>query len=188
MTDEIWESEELQNVEKSEDEASANAEPVIQHEIFSSLSEVLRIKTWAILDIEYIQTTRTHKCIRKLYMLEKGTFSNLEQEFFPCLQYHDLERRYQKSFRFCRAHIHKLSYNPEKRSPSCITASEKIHKFITENDIEIILYKGGNVEKTVCEELQIPSMNIEEFSVTKAACHDPRLEVHHYYDQLLRFL
>ena len=85
--DGIWESEELQNVEKLEDEASTNAESDVQQEIFSSLSEVLRVKTWAILDIEYIQTTRSHKCLRKLYMLEKGAFSSLEEEFFPCLQY-----------------------------------------------------------------------------------------------------
>ena len=182
------ESEELQNIGKLDVKTSMNVESDIQQEFFSSLCEVLRVKTWAILDVEYIQTTRSHKCIRKLYMLEKGASSNLEQEFYPCLQYQDLERRYQKSFRFCRAHIHKLSYNPEKRSSPCSTAIEKIHNFITENEIEIVMYKGGCVEKNLCEELQIPSMNIEEFGVTKAACHDPRLEVHHYYDQLLRFL
>ena len=186
MMDDIEESALLQNIEKLE--VKTNAEPDIQNEIFSSLSEVLRVKAWAILDIEYIQTTRTHKCIRKLYMLEKGAFSSLEQEFFPCIQYEELERKYQKSFRFCRKHIHKLSYNPEKRSSPCSTASEKIRSFIAENEIDIVLYKGGCIEKHLCEELQIPSMNIEEFGVTKAACHDPRLEVYHYYDQLLRFL
>ena len=35
------------------------------------------------------------------------------------------------------------------------------------------------MEKNICEELHIPSMNIEEFGVTKAASHDPRLEVYH---------
>ena len=179
--------EELQNSEAQE-ATSVRLESYIQHEIFSSFSEVLRLKTWAILDIEYIQTSGAHKCIRKIYMLEKGTFSNLELEFSPCVKYHDIERRYQKSFRFCRAHIHKLPYNPENRSFPCTTATEKIRKFITENDIELILYKGGNVEKSVCDELQIPSMNIEEFGVVKASCHDPRLEVHCYYEQLLKFL
>ena len=175
-------------VEKLEIKASTDVEPGIQDEFFSSLSDVLRVKAWAILDIEYIQTTRSHKCIRKLYMLEKGAFSSLEHEFYPCRQYQDLEWKYQKSFRFCRAHIHKLSYNPEKRSSPCSTASEKIRNFITEKEIDIVFYKGGTIEKNLCEELLIPSMNIEDFGVTKAACHDPRFEVHHYYDQLLRFL
>ena len=65
----------LQNME--EPAVSARLEPCIQHEIFSSFSEVLRLKTWAILDIEFIQTSSVHKCIRKIYILEKGTFSNL---------------------------------------------------------------------------------------------------------------
>ena len=147
--DDIGESEQLQNIGELEIKTSMNAESDIQQEFFSSLSEVLRVKTWAILDVEYIQTTRSHKCIRKFYMLEKGAFSSLEQEFYPCLQYQDLERRYQKSFRFCRAHIHKLSYNPEKRSSPCSTATEKIHNFITENEIEIVMYKGGCVENCV---------------------------------------
>jgi hypothetical protein len=184
--DQNTENDVLQNIEGSA--VSDRLEPYIQHEIFSSFSEVLRLKTWAILDIEYIQTSSVHKCIRKIYMLEKGTFSNLELEFSPCVKYNDMGRRYQKSFRFCRTHIHKLPYNPEKRSSPCSTATEKIHNFITENGVEIILYKGGNIEKSVCDELQIPSMNIEEFGVVKASCHDPRLEVHSYYEQLLKFL
>merc|ERR1711879_494232 len=77
---------------------------------------------------------------------------------------------------------HKLSYNPEKRSSPCSTVSEKIRNFITEKEIDIVFYKGGTIEKNLCEELLIPSMNIEDFGVTKAACH-PRFEVHHYYDQ-----
>ena len=178
-------SREMEEISTSEGEVMSKT----KQELFPSLSEVLRAKTWAILDVEYIQTTSSHKCIRKFYMLEKGASASLEQEFFPCIQYNDLERKYQKSFRFCRAHIHKLSYNPEERQSSpCSAAAEEINGFVTDNEIEIIMYKGGDVEKFICEELEIPSLNIEQFGVTKAACHDPRLEVHYYYDQLLRFL
>ena len=102
-------------------------------------------------------------------MLEKGAFSSLEHEFYPCIQYQDLERRYQKSFRFCRAHIHKLSYNPDKRSSPCSTSLEKIKNYITENGMEIVMYKGGCVEKNLCEELQIASINIELFGVIKSS-------------------
>ena len=148
--------------------------------------ELLLEKNWAIMDIEYITTSRSHRCIRKLYILAKNGKDELEAEFFPCTQYKDLEKRYQRTFRFCRNHIHKLAYYPKPYSPWCGTALEKINDFIVYNDIDLILYKGGTIEKDICRELDILSKNIECFKdLKKAYSHDPRTEVDCYFCQIV---
>ena len=123
----------------------------------------LNEKNWALLDIEYIQCTHTHKCIRKLYILAKDGYTDLKLEFFPCKPFPTLERRYQRAFRYCQQEIHKLSYCPEGPSSPCSTAAEKLNKFIVDNEIDLVLYKGGIVEKNICDKLDIDSFDIELF-------------------------
>jgi len=143
-------------------------------------------KNWAIMDVEYIRTSKTHRCIRKLYILAKDGFTDLELDFYPCARYKDLDKRYQRSFRFCKAHIHKLSYEPNPRyAPPCNTVLAKLNAFIVYNDIDFILYKGGRIEKDLCEELDIPSYNIECFGeMGKTQSHDSKTEVNYYYANL----
>ena len=150
----------------------------------------LNEKNWALLDIEYIQCTRTHKCIRKLYILAKDGYTDLKLEFFPCQPFPALERRYQRAFRYCQQEIHKLSYCPEGPSSPCSTAAEKLNKFIVDNEIDLVLYKGGIVEKNLCDELDIDSFNIELFEedLEKVYSHDPYEEVNCYFIQLIEFI
>ena len=151
--------------------------------------EKLIDKSWAILDVEYIQSSKNHKCIRKLYILAKNGYSDMEMEFYPCTRYRYLEPKYKRSFQFCRRNIHNLSYHPWKFSPLCSQAVPKLNEFIVDNDLELILYKGGTIERDLCEDLYIESMNIECFGdLEKAYSHDPRKEVHFYYDELIRYL
>ena len=68
----------------------------------------------------------------------------------------------------------------------CADAVSRINTFAVYNDIELILYKGGDIEKELCKELCIKSMNIELIpEIEKINSHDPRLEVNWYYDQIL---
>ena len=155
----------------------------------NSSIELLNETNWAIMDIEYITTSKTHRCVRKLYILSKNGKDELEVEFFPCAQYKELEKKYQRTFSFCQSHIHKLTYNPKRYSPICSTVLDKINEFIVYNDIDLILYKGGTIEKDLCSELDISSMNIECFEdLEKAQSHDPRFEVNFYYDQIINFI
>ena len=148
--------------------------------------EVLREKNWALLDIEYIQSTRTHKCYRKLYILSNHGFTDLELDFYSCMTFKDLDKKYKKSFCFCRAHIHKLPYYPEKRASSCSTAEDKVKKFIVDNGIDLVLYKGGCIKKHMLEEVCIPSLNIEQLGeFGRPYSHDPHAEVNTYYEQLI---
>ena len=82
-----------------------------------------------------------------------------------------------------------MTYNPKQYSPICSTVLDKINEFIVYNDIELVLYKGGTIEKDLCSELDIPSLNIEIFEdLEKAQSHDPRFEVNFYYDQIVNML
>ena len=55
--------------------------------------ELLNETNWAIMDIEYISTSETHRCVRKLYILGKNGKDELEVEFFLCAQYKELEKK-----------------------------------------------------------------------------------------------
>ena len=147
--------------------------------------EHIKTKNWAILDIEYIQCTRTHKCVRKLYMLAKDGYMNLLLEFFPCQPLWRLNKKYQRTFRYCQREIHKLPYYPPTPSQPCWTVVKELNNFIVDNDIELVFYKGGEIEKNLCKELDIQSFNIENFNLEKVYSHDPYVEVNYYYRQLI---
>ena len=150
------------------------------------ISDGLVDKRWAILDVEFIATSSSHRCIRKLYILAENGFTDMEMEFYPCKRYRELESKYKKSSQFCRRNIHNLSYNPWKFSPRCSHAQQKLNEFVVRNGITMILFKGGIVERDMCRELSIESMNIELLGEVKKACsHDPCKEVNFHYDQLI---
>ena len=150
------------------------------------LTELMQELNWAMLDIEYIQTSKEHRCVRKLYMLAKNGFMDKELEFHPCIRYKSMKKRNKRSFHYCQEHIHKLSYYPKTYASPCDTALEKIGRFIDENNIDFILYKGGEIENDLCTELGIPSYNIECIKgLEKAYSHDPRTEVNCYHAQLV---
>ena len=147
--------------------------------------EYVKTKNWALLDVEFIQCTRTHKCIRKLYMLAKDGYMDLLLEFFPCEPLHKLDKKYQRAFHYCQRKIHKLPYCPSPPSPPCWTAVKELNNFIVDNDIDMICYKGGDVEKNLCEELDIQSFDIENYNLEREYSHDPYVEMNFYYRQLI---
>ena len=140
---------------------------------------------FALMDIEYIQVSETHKCMRKLYILTRDGRAELESDFFPCVRYWDLSDMYKRTFHYCRKHVHKLRYDPVRYSPECSKVGEILKNFVYRNNISLILYKGGTIERDLCEVLCIPSYNMECFTkLEKPGCHDPKKEICSYYDQL----
>lgn len=144
------------------------------------------MKSFAVLDVEYIQVTRKHQCVRKLFMLTHN--SALKKEFYPCKRYRDIEIKYQAAFRYCRNHIHKLTYNPRFYTTWCETVIKVLKDFIEKNKIQFVLYKGGDIERNLCEEIGIPSYNIEALpGIEKAPNHDPEAEVRFHFKQILEY-
>ena len=140
-------------------------------------------KNWAILSVDFISTSSRHRCIRKLYILTKNGF-DMEMEFYPCRPYRDLLLKYRRTFQVYRQHIHKLSYTPWGISSPCRFAVPKLNEFVVNNGIDLILFKG-HIERSLCKELDIASINIESMNIKKAYSHDPREEVNIYYNQLI---
>ena len=120
-------------------------------------------KNWAVLKADYIQTSQTHRCIRKFYILSNLGGKELEFEFLPCKTYKDLTLELQQDFVFHKRHVHKLKYIPNiprQYLPECIAALRKLEKFILDNNIDLILYNGGTLEKDLCTQLDIPSIDL----------------------------
>ena len=150
------------------------------------VAEIMKSRNWALMHIEYIRISPTHRCIRKIYILADDGVTDMECDFYPCIRLKDLEKKYQRSFHFCHRYVHKLRYDPKQISPECVKALKKINEFIVNNNIEVMLYKGGTIEKDICYELDVPAYNIECFSeLDKVQSHDPRTEVSCYYGQLI---
>ena len=47
------------------------------------LADLMIAQNFAILDIEYIQARKNHKCIRKIHILAKNGSTKLTKEFYP---------------------------------------------------------------------------------------------------------
>ena len=84
--------------------------------------------------------------------------------------------------------IHKLSYKPRYNSPECLKVLPILNEFIVDNDINLILYKGGTIERDLCKALNVSSLNIECFKLKKVQPHDPYVEVYAYYSQIVEML
>ena len=154
-----------------------------------ALQELLASYNFAIMDIESIQSTKEHKCIRKISILAKDGFTDITREFTPCRHFHELEEKYRKAFLYCKKHIHKLPYKPNyqlKNIQPCRCAVEVIKDFLCDNKITIVVYKGGSVERDFCADIDIPSYNIEQLGVGRAFNHDPEQEVRFFFNELVR--
>ena len=117
-----------------------------------SVIHYVRAKNVAVLDCECIQTSAQHQCVRNLFILCKdGTCKY--KDFYACKRYRQLDTKYQRAFRYCQRRIHNLQYEPRKTdSPSCTHATEFLQNFIRENQIDLVLYKGGTVVKRLCND------------------------------------
>ena len=119
-------------------------------------------KNWAVLKADYIQTSQTHRCIRKFYILS-NIGKELEFEFLPCKMYKDLTLELQQDFIFRKRHVHKLKYIPnipKQYFTECVAALRKLEEFILDNNIDLILYNGGTTERNLCTQLDIPSIDL----------------------------
>ena len=141
------------------------------------------VNMYGILDIEGIQRDKEHVCIRKFYILASDGVIDCEREFNVCLPFQKLEKKYQTAFIFCKNKIHKLNYYPKRLSMPCSLAVDTLRTFAEENGIKIVFFKGGIIERRLCEKAGVKYFDIGRL-VPKVNCHDPRTEVHLHFDYL----
>ena len=101
-----------------------------------------------------------------------------------------MNKRNRKSFNYCKKHIHKLPYYPQANALPCKEAAEKVGQFITQHNIDFILYKGGEIENELCLDLNITAYNMELHfpQIEKVEFHDLKVKVGGYYTQIVNYL
>ena len=147
------------------------------------LLERIERENWILIDIEGIQISRLHACYRKVYAIKKNGDSRLCFETIPCMQYHDLQGKYQKAFRYCEREVHRLEYKPKNAWIRCYETKNRV-KWFMDKGCRLLLYKGGTIELQLAKDIVCDSINIEDVGVKKAHSHDPGTEVHDYWYQL----
>ena len=58
-----------------------------------------------------------------------------------------------------------------------------LYGVVEENGIKIVFFKGGIIERRLCEKAGVKYFDIGRL-VPKVNCHDPRMEVHLHFDYL----
>ena len=152
-------------------------------DIANSLNE----NTWAIMSIDNFQISSTDRCIRMIHLLLEDGITNIQLDFYPHMYYKLRESHHQRSYRFCKRHVHKLMYDPwiwpQIRYANAVS---KINDFVVYNNVELILYYNNVIEKELCEELFVKSRNIEHVpKIQKSNSCNPRLITDWYYQQVL---
>ena len=165
-------------------------------------SLITRFGKYCILDIEAIalskdrcgpaqgRFSRIHHCLRKTG-IELWDDSKQVFEFSPCIQIHDLWPDEYMTFTYCKTKIHGLSYYPPRNSKHCLQGASIILRFLKENDVKLVLFKGGNIERDLCYRLGMECIDLATFGVEKAPKdlgHDPVREVAFYHQQLKKLL
>ena len=122
-----------------------------------------------VLTCDSIQVAQNHICIRKMNICVLGGGHLADQtfkfEFAPCRQYDDIEERYQDSFDYAKTYLHGLSYNPSNDFLmfNCPDAVDKMNEIMGWNFRDIILYKGGKVERQLAYDLGLYCCDLEQF-------------------------
>ena len=121
------------------------------------------------MDIEAIQTSPTHACIREISIMPmfQATFQATNIHAIACKDYDNLLKNYQKSFIYCFDNVHHLPYYPKTKLKDvhCQQIKTILQSYIAKDNI--VFYKGGTHEKRLCDQMQIISINIEQFGVPK---------------------
>ena len=140
---------------------------------------------YAILDIEGIQVTHDHICTRKLYILD-SCGNDHEEEFVVCRDFHQLDKKFKNAYHYCRRRVHHLPYYPQRLSIPCHSSRNIVRNFIQKNGINVILFKGGTIERHLCEDIGVNYYDIGNI-VPKVKTHDPREEVHLHMENIVMF-
>ena len=153
--------------------------------IHTEYLEILR-RNYVLLDMEMIQISRDHACVRKLYALSKDGKRDIEMEFIPCKEFEYLEYKYKNAFWYCKRNIHHLEYLPtgQKENLFCQEAKYILKKFLTDLNADIILYKGGHFERDIGNEIKVDTFDITQLGVKKVNSHDPKVEIHLHFKQI----
>ena len=149
-------------------------------------------KNYAVIDIEgitlWLGEEKPHNCLRKVaVLLYSDEYAVFEAQ--PCVPQLDLTDRERETFNYCYNHVHHLSYYPPefyRPFTKCVNIPEIVKDYLEFNNISIVYYKGGCLEKNLCKKIGFESRDLEKIGVPKAPNHDPLSEVKFYKHEFER--
>ena len=154
---------------------------------------------YAIIDIEAIQLrqyrefwkgvySKHHHCLRKVAILCKNGDYGCE-EARPCIKFGEMDDKERNSFNYNRWRVHRLPFYPSNcRDLTCTQMLQNVRSFLKVKKIDLILHKGGNIERDLAKELGYHHINLELIGVPRAPNHDPLQEVRFYRECLDKIL
>ncbi len=74
-----------------------------------------------------------------------------------------------------------LEYTPKGAAFECCYSTSIMQDIFQWNDVGLVYYKGGDVEREICKQLNMPLRNIEEFGAPEVTTHDPLEELKDHY-------
>ena len=149
---------------------------------------------YAVMDIEGItlwlngEDQKPHNCLRKVAVLLSSN-EHTVFEAHPCVPYANLTNKEIKTYEYCYDYIHGLEYYPpETYQPfiKCENIPEIVKDYLDFNKISMVYYKGGCLEKNLCEKIGFKCFNLEKIGVPKASNHNPLEEVIFYKEEFER--
>ena len=111
-------------------------------------------------------------------------------EFQLCVSWDNLDDIERRSFLHCKKRIHGLSFTPCSPTSLCDNAVQIIGQILENRQIDLILFKGGQLEMDLADKLGIEFRNLEDFGVPRfpGGIHDPAAEVHFFRKQFLEIV
>ena len=130
--------------------------------------------------------SKIHYCNRKM-ALQCFDSTTRVFEFKPCVEFDDLNLKEQKTFYHCQKYFHHLQYEPSNVSEKCANSADIIRDYLSIKRIDLILFKGGTIERDLCNTLNIECRNLEDYGVGKyeGDVHDPFKEVIFFRKQFI---
>ena len=145
------------------------------------MADILKQENFILIDIEGIQISKDHICTRLLYMLSKDGWTSKTIEFIPCESLDKIDSKYQHAYKFCKRNIHGLEFDPLEPSLQCGDAAREVKRFSEFCNSSLVLYKGGIIEKRLCESIKMRYLDIETLGAPRVNSHDPRTEINAHY-------
>ena len=164
-----------------------------------NILKLINEANYAIIDIEAIQLqqyrqfwkgvySKHHHCLRKVAILCKNGDYGCE-EARPCIKFGKMDDKERKSFDYNRWRVHRLPFYPSnRRDPTCAQMLQNVRSFLKIKNINLILHKGGDIERDLAEKLGYDHVNLELIGVPAAPNHNPLQEVYFYQDCLNKIL
>ena len=83
-----------------------------------------------------------------------------------------------------------MTFDPRFPSSLCANSVNIIGQLLKNRQIDLILFKGGQLERDLAEKLQMECKNLEDFGVPKftAGIHNPEAEVHFFREEFLKIV